>query len=103
MKTETDKRVIDFLGIEAKKHPWIKKIILFGSRARGDAHPTSDFDLAVVTEGECSKEWTYLSSDWHEDIPTLCSIDLIHLNTLHNDPLRESIQKEGINIYERHN
>ena len=103
METETDKRVINFLMREAKKYPWIKTIILFGSRARDDAKETSDFDLAVVTEGECSKDWSFLSSDWDEQIPTLCSIDLIHLNTLNNEPLKDSIKKEGIIIYERHN
>ena len=29
----------------------IRKIILFGSRARGDARPDSDFDLLVVARG----------------------------------------------------
>ncbi len=29
--------------------PSIEAVILFGSRARGDAHPESDYDLAVVT------------------------------------------------------
>ncbi len=27
-----------------------EKVILFGSRARGDAHPDSDFDLLVIKE-----------------------------------------------------
>ncbi len=31
------------------------KIFLFGSRARGDAEPDSDYDLAVIYDGEKSK------------------------------------------------
>jgi predicted nucleotidyltransferase len=31
------------------------KIFLFGSRARGDARPDSDYDIAVVYDGEISK------------------------------------------------
>jgi len=31
------------------------KIFLFGSRARGDARPDSDYDIAVVYDGEKSK------------------------------------------------
>ncbi len=32
-----------------------KKIFLFGSRARGDARLDSDYDLAVIYDGEKSK------------------------------------------------
>jgi len=31
------------------------KIYLFGSRARGDAGPESDYDLAIIYDGEKSK------------------------------------------------
>ncbi len=34
-------------------HP--EKIILFGSRARGEAHPDSDYDLLIVYDGPLSK------------------------------------------------
>lgn len=30
--------------------PWVKKIIIFGSRARGDATSDSDLDLAILVE-----------------------------------------------------
>jgi predicted nucleotidyltransferase len=29
-----------------------EKVILFGSRARGDAHPTSDYDLLVIKQSD---------------------------------------------------
>ena len=28
------------------------KVILYGSRARGDAEPESDYDLLIITDGE---------------------------------------------------
>jgi len=31
-------------------------VILYGSRARGDAEPESDYDLLIVTDGESSLE-----------------------------------------------
>ncbi len=34
----------------------VRKIILFGSRARGDARPDSDFDLLVVVTGSTPEE-----------------------------------------------
>jgi predicted nucleotidyltransferase len=37
----------------AEQTPWISEIRLFGSRAKGTAHPDSDIDLAVtVTSNE---------------------------------------------------
>src|SRR2546426_1749834 len=32
----------------AAAHPWLESVYLFGSRARGDARPGSDVDLAVL-------------------------------------------------------
>ena len=32
----------------AAAHPWVEAVYLFGSRARGDARPGSDVDLAVL-------------------------------------------------------
>ncbi len=34
----------------------VERIILYGSRARGDARPDSDYDLLVVTEAQMSRE-----------------------------------------------
>ena len=34
----------------------LRAIILFGSRARGDAHPDSDFDILVVTRGQTADQ-----------------------------------------------
>jgi len=33
----------------------VKKIVLFGSLARGNPHPESDVDLLVIYDGELSK------------------------------------------------
>lgn len=37
-----------FIRAECVKEPLIEKVILFGSRARGDAVDVSDFDIAVI-------------------------------------------------------
>jgi len=45
------KKVVD--AIVEELHP--TRVILFGSRARGDYRPDSDIDLLVVYDGELSK------------------------------------------------
>lgn len=79
----------------AKKH-CIQKIILFGSRARGDNKPTSDIDLAV-RGGAVDR----FKSDVDEAIETLLMFDIVNLDEPVQRGLSESINKEGIVIYEK--
>jgi len=51
---ERIKQVI--LEVAEKEGAEVLQIILFGSRARGEACPDSDWDVLVVVEGEMSRE-----------------------------------------------
>ena len=42
-------------GIRAKLGARVKRMILFGSRARGDAHPQSDADCLVIVDRVSSR------------------------------------------------
>ncbi len=35
----------------------IERVVLYGSRARGDANPDSDYDVAVFLRGLTSSRW----------------------------------------------
>ncbi|MDY4000219.1 MAG: nucleotidyltransferase domain-containing protein, partial [Blautia sp.] len=74
----------------------IEKLILFGSRARGDYYKTSDIDLAVT--GGNIIEFTL---DVEEKVPTLLKFDIVNLDGTVQSELRDSIEKEGIVIYEK--
>lgn len=73
-----------------------KKVVLFGSRAKGTALERSDIDIAVsgVTEYDALLEEI-------EDIPTLYTIDLVDLDTCGNQLLLENIERYGRKIYEK--
>ena len=73
----------------------VKKVILFGSRARGDFRKTSDIDLAV--EGG---NFERFSLDVNEDTSMLLEYDIVNLNREVQPKLRESIEKDGKVIYE---
>ena len=79
----------------AKTHG-INKVILFGSRAREVYHRTSDIDLAVLG-GDTLK----FSLDVEEKVWTLLRFDVVDLARPMQAALRESIEKEGIIIYEK--
>lgn len=78
---------------------YIEKIILFGSRARNDAQPRSDIDLAFVCPSASENDWLTIL-DIVENADTLLKIDVIRFDMLSEiNPLKEKIQKEGIVVY----
>ena len=89
--------VIRFLKSLGARHD-AAKIVLFGSRARGDARDTSDYDIVFfgITDKNVRAEILY-SCEW--EAPTLCSLDVLFGEDTCADLLR-NIDKEGVTIYE---
>lgn len=79
----------------AKKHN-LKKVILFGSRARGDFQRASDIDLAV-SGGNVAM----FAVDVEEETSTLLQFDVVNLDLDLQEKLLESIKKEGMVLYEK--
>jgi predicted nucleotidyltransferase len=77
-------------------HDGVKRVILFGSRARGYAGERSDIDLAVDVTDEC--DWWALE-EAVEDYPTLLKIDLVRLSRSGAD-LAHAISETGRVLYE---
>lgn len=73
------------------------RVVLFGSRARGDHRPRSDMDIAFY-----GTDTGYLAfSEALEQLPTLLEYDCVHI-TEHTSPeLIHNIQKEGILLMSR--
>ena len=94
-KTGIKQTVLNEIIVLAKKNH-VQKLILFGSRARGDFERTSDIDLAV--EGGSIARF---ASDIEEDTSTLLEYDIIDLSKPMQEALLESIKKEGRIIYEK--
>lgn len=88
-------QVLDEIKELAIKHS-IDRVILFGSRARGDYHKKSDIDLAV-TGGNTDA----FALDIEEMTTTLLEYDIVNLDGSVQEELLDSIQKEGILLYEK--
>ena len=82
--------------VELAKTYNLNKVILFGSRARGDFKSRSDIDLAV-SGGDCIR----FSLDVQEMTSTLLFFDVVNLDGTVQKELLESIDKEGVCIYEK--
>ena len=88
-------KVLEEICTFAKQYD-VEKVILFGSRARGDFHRTSDIDLAVIG-GDVPR----FALDVDEETTTLLKYDIVDLNGVVQPELRQSIEKEGKLIYEK--
>ena len=81
-----------------KKYGGITKIVLFGSRARGDNSERSDYDIAIFG-GLTYEEQNQIRYYCNEVLRTLHKVDLIFVSPKTYPPLKENIQKEGIVLY----
>lgn len=94
MPYNLDKRVEDDIVRIAKEND-IKKVILFGSRARGTNSERSDIDLAV--SGGNALEFYY---DVEEEARTLLMFDVVDLDKGISEELQAEIKKDGVVLYE---
>ena len=82
--------------IELAKEHGIEKVVLFGSRARGDYHRASDIDLAVY-----GGDITNFALDVEEKTSTLLFFDVVDMQKKHQDKFVKSIKEEGKILYEK--
>ena len=95
MKYNIPERVLKDISAFAKKYS-INKVILFGSRARGDNTERSDIDIAVYGGDFDSFYW-----DVKEKIHSLLMFDIVQADVAISDELKQEIEKDGVTIYEK--
>jgi predicted nucleotidyltransferase len=81
----------------AQRSLTLGRVILFGSRARGDARPDSDIDLAFDHRSS-DAEWADFVNEMAEHAPTLVSLDLVDLARV-DASLRARIERQGRMIH----
>ncbi len=73
-----------------------QRLVLFGSRARGDHRNNSDIDLAVYGMPKSNRADFWMDC---EDLPTLLKFDIVHITEDMNPAFIENIKKDGIELY----
>ena len=74
----------------------VRKVILFGSRARGTNRERSDIDIAVS-----GGDFINFYYDIEEKAWTLLMFDIVNLDEPISDELKYEIEKDGVVIYEK--
>lgn len=82
------------------KNVKIEKVLLFGSRAKGEFNRSSDIDLAVFTTDATHTEQNLIAQEINE-MHTPLKIDIVFMNRLKKEKLILNIKKEGALIYEQ--
>ncbi len=73
-----------------------RRVLLFGSRARGDNLPKSDIDLAV----EGCPDFDAFADRLQNELWSLLKLDIIDLDSCTSDALRHEIERDKVVLYE---
>lgn len=78
----------------------IDRVVLYGSRAKGNYRPFSDVDLALVGDGLSRSDINALHAALDESsLPY--QFDISILDSCKNEALKDHIRRRGIIIYQR--
>lgn len=80
------------------KYPSVERVVIFGSRAKGNYRAGSDIDLVVIAPTMSQSDFALLRSDL-DDTSILFKMDLIHWDALSNQLLKSKIMAEGVAFY----
>lgn len=81
----------------SKKYYGINKVVLFGSRARGDNELKSDIDLGIY----CDSDLLLFIEEIENNTHTLLEFDFSDMNNIRDEFFIEQVEKEGILLYEK--
>jgi len=93
----------DFLQmviLDAERTIGLEELIVFGSRARGDEKPLSDWDLCFKFPQEMLNAWLKFSIDLPEKSETLLGIDAVSWDEA-SDALKSNIRKDGLIVWKK--
>lgn len=85
---------------QCRHWPWVARVWLFGSRARGDCSERSDIDLAVEAPSADARQWSAVTTWCDERAPTLLRIDVVRWERAAAG-LRDKVARQGVLLHER--
>lgn len=100
MNTGLQERDLRTIHAIFAKYPDIRRVALFGSRAKGNYTPGSDIDLAVMNDGVTTDLIARLHGEFEESsLPYF--VDLVNYPTLTHHALKDHIDRVGVELYHK--
>ncbi len=100
MKFGLSDKVIAEIQSVFRKHNEVDKVLIFGSRAKGNFRPGSDIDLAVISSNIDFNQLLKISCEI-DDLDLLYGVDLLDYQSKKNTSIGEHIDRVGQVFYER--
>jgi len=91
---------IEKIGAVFAQFPAIEKVVLYGSRAKGNYKKSSDIDLTLFGEA-LSLSVLYRIMEALDDLLLPYMIDLSIFKQIDNENLRDHIERVGVIFYQR--
>jgi predicted nucleotidyltransferase len=83
-----------------KSHPLIEKVVLYGSRAKGNYKPGSDIDLTISAPEMTLSELLKIENEI-DDLLLPNKVDLSLIHKIDNQNLIDHIQRVGVVFYSK--
>lgn len=83
------------------KHPQVRKVLVYGSRAKGNYRPGSDIDMTISEGDSLNLNLLLKLTNDFADSPLPFFVDLSILSQLTEPALLDHIQRVGRVIYQR--
>lgn len=105
--SDIERAILDRFKASLSKRVSVHRVVLFGSRARGDADVFSDMDVLVVLDGACDEEARSAVSDcaWEAGfeygivvVPIVYARDEWENGPERHSLLARAVEREGIAI-----
>lgn len=90
IEEKTYKNLISYFN----NNKYIERVVLFGSRAKGNYSYNSDIDLGIL----CDKKYKGTIIDELDELVGVYSLDIVFLDSM-NEEIKLQIEKYGIEIY----
>jgi len=98
MRFGLDENVIRQINSVFEKHAAIEKVILYGSRAKGNFKPASDIDLTIISRAT-DLSFLFAIENEIDDLLLPYKVDLSIYSMLDNENLKEHIHRIGVDFY----
>ncbi|MEG2018332.1 MAG: nucleotidyltransferase domain-containing protein [Clostridium sp.] len=95
-----DKAIIEKIICISKEVEGINKIVLFGSRARGDNELKSDIDIAIYADNNGAA--VDFIERTENEVPTLLEFDFSDMRKVKDALFLKQVERDGIILYEKH-
>jgi predicted nucleotidyltransferase len=90
---------LNFIVETFKKFTEVEKVVVYGSRSKGNYKNGSDIDLALFGSKITLKTLSKISYELENNNLIPLFFDLVHYETLRNNELKKIIDREGQEVY----